>query len=165
MKLLTWAAPAVLWSNVNKKFLTKDLNSALMILSVKEHIKESLASKLLRWVSASVILGTVLSSHSEVYASSRMYGNENMLSYLKGISMNACAATKNSSVVNESLAVLILHLQDFLSRKCVLPSVVSALSVLLLSAASSGTGTYSFSLYLNFYLLCGTSCELFFLLF
>ncbi|KAI0491316.1 hypothetical protein KFK09_025576 [Dendrobium nobile] len=141
MKLLTWAAPAVLWSNVNKKFLTKDLNSALMILSVKEQIEESLASKLLRWVSASVILGTVLSSHSEVYASSRMYGNENMLSYLKGISMNACAATKNSSVVNESLAVLILHLQDFLSRKCVLPSVVSALSVLLLSAASSGTGT------------------------
>lgn len=141
MKLITWAAPAVLWSAVNKKSLAMDdLNSALIILPEIDQTEESLSSKLLRWVSASVILGTVISNNSGINASSSISRNENMLSYLKWIS-DTCEVTEDSSVFNESLAVLILHFQNSLSRKCVLPSVVSALCVLLLNTASSRTGT------------------------
>lgn len=125
-----------------RTFLLWAISSALRAESAKpprskasgeEQLDESLVSKLLRWLSASVILGSLAkrSDGSDLKTGSSL---EDLMSSL--------AQEKRSQDrvgCEEFLASAILFLQQLVTTNYdALPSVVSALSILLHNASTSG---------------------------
>lgn len=97
-------------------------------------MEECLTSKLLRWLVASVIHGKLSAKHDNSNSSSkRSHGS--LLPLLQAVE-KGCEVINTSKIeCEEILASTIFYLQQNLGMHCskILPSVVSALSVLSLS--------------------------------
>ncbi|KAG0485487.1 hypothetical protein HPP92_009566 [Vanilla planifolia] len=128
---VAWCIPSAPWPILGRKNL-KRVHHPNFFISSEQCMEETLLSKLLRWASASVVLGSSRRSRSRTYSSR----NETLLSYLDGISAEACRIKEECTPLDETLAVLVLHLEGFLSRKSSSPSTVSALCILLLNNSS-----------------------------
>lgn len=140
-KLLKLAIPAALQPSSMQRSVAIDSDSDLV---KEEHGEESLVSKLLRWASASVILGSITNKRSKMYTtiSTDRSGIETLQSILEKVIKKECESGEDISISNEALAVMILYLQQLLGRSCsFLPSVVLALCLLLFSNSSNTPGT------------------------
>lgn len=156
-KLLMLAVPAALQPSSKQKSMANVPNSYLLI-SCKEHQgEESLGSKLLRWVSASVILGCFTNKCSKMnkFFSISRSEVETLQPILEEIS-NECEGGEEYSSSDEALAVILLYLQQILGRSCsFLPSVILALCLLLLGHSTSTSGTYLSQIF-----VCLVSCTI-----
>ncbi|KAK9082658.1 hypothetical protein Scep_029129 [Stephania cephalantha] len=110
-------------------------------VSEEDQSQDSLISKLLRWVTASVILEKVLESF-KTFFSPEIKNARTLRALLENVDSRHMQSSVNdyaeSRSTNEALASIILYLQQLLVVESrVLSSVVSALSLLLLSYAPS----------------------------
>ncbi|XP_057980376.1 uncharacterized protein LOC131166095 isoform X2 [Malania oleifera] len=115
----------------------------LRISSEEEQSDDSLIEKLLRWLIASVILGRVSckSNDSDLICSVERSNLESLQSLLDYIEKGCGGNRRSCFGCEEILAPAIFYLQQLLGMKCrVLPSVVAALCLLLLSGASCFSG-------------------------
>ncbi|XP_058070405.1 uncharacterized protein LOC131219338 isoform X2 [Magnolia sinica] len=135
-KLLMWAVPTALQASLPKEF------DPHLTLS-EEQSEDSLISKLLRWLTASVILGRVSSKSSKTSFSlpreqSRI---ETLQSLLEHVNKGWIESRENVRGIDEVVAATLLYLQQLIGTNCrVLASVVSALCLLLHSDAANSTG-------------------------
>ncbi|XP_042478161.1 uncharacterized protein LOC122059441 isoform X2 [Macadamia integrifolia] len=142
-KLVIWAICATLQSTSMQTSLLNGSEPNITIFSEKEQCEDSLISKLLRWITASVILGRVsTNSYLAKTISSQISNIETLQSLLDHIKKGNGESRASSYDNDKALAAMILYLQQLLGSKCsVLPSVISALCLLLLSDASTSTET------------------------
>ncbi|KAL2944584.1 Nucleolar pre-ribosomal-associated protein 1 [Bienertia sinuspersici] len=133
-RFLTWAVSIAIRSD-SQKALHQTQSLPHTCTLVEEHIQEEpLTSTLLRWLVASVILQRVSFSNVAINSSffSRRTGRT-LLSLIENLESRG-EEHRLVSGSEEILASTIFHLQQLLGMKCqVLPSVVAALSVLLLA--------------------------------
>ncbi|OQU82370.1 hypothetical protein SORBI_3006G221600 [Sorghum bicolor] len=128
--VVSWATSSIFWLYSNQR--------SLLEISCKEPPRnESLLSKILRLLAASVILGKISSiSHGKSVDLTR---NTSSLESLRSFLGDACerVETATSCSANDTLAVIILYLQDHVAKNSdSLPSVVTALCLLLLDRSS-----------------------------
>ena len=103
-------------------------------------VEESLTSKLLRWLVASVILGKLSAKLDDSTPISKG-SHTTLLSLLEKVEKGCEGINKSRFVCEKILAAAIVHLQQNLGKHCrVLPSVVSALSLLVISDVSKCAG-------------------------
>jgi len=136
-----WAVATAIQSDSKRKLQRADLTSRFKIFP-EEHCREdSLMPSLLSWLVASVILWRVSCSQDpDAGFRPRETNTETLLSLLKE-SDSRGRGTELASGSKEVLAVTIYHLQQLLGgKRPVLPSVVAALSILLLSDGSYSAG-------------------------
>lgn len=129
----------------------------------EESTEENLTAKLLRWLTASVILGRLSRKSSDVVYSchferSKLYTLESLLNYReKGSGDN-----QGAPGCIEILAVSIFYLQQLVGiHYKLLPSVVSALCLLLFSVPSAAGD----SKLLSRQFFCACCCQMYFQLF
>ncbi|KAI3458963.1 hypothetical protein Pfo_015626 [Paulownia fortunei] len=138
LKFLRWAVATAIQSKSKKVLLPEDSDYHLIAVSGKKPPKDSLVSKLLRWLTASVILGKISCKLSKLNNDSFLErpSLHTLQSWLgcheKGFGENAGYGCED--VLAASIFYL-LQLVGF-SHK-LLPSAVSALCLLLLSDSSS----------------------------
>ncbi|KAJ7963838.1 Nucleolar pre-ribosomal-associated protein 1 [Quillaja saponaria] len=137
-KFLTWAISTALQSDSAKRFLSKDTHLYFTRNSGEEPTEDSLVSKLLRWLTASIIIGklswksnNVLPEFSEPLNLRTLHS---LLEHIKDTSDQ-----KNANIIGcKKLAAIIFYLHQLLGTNCrMLSSVVSALCLLLFGASSS----------------------------
>ncbi|KAI4306089.1 hypothetical protein L6164_029398 [Bauhinia variegata] len=136
---LMWAAETALKSESSKKLMAKEshVDSAKDYGEQQEPKENSLISKLLRWLTASVIIGK-LCEKSEDTKSAEVVNLNSLHSLLEHVQNSSGQRNKSKIGGEELLATMILYLQQLLGINCnVLPSVVSALCILLFGASSS----------------------------
>lgn len=137
MKFLSWAISTAAQSNViNMPQSEAAYHSAML---TEESTEENLTTKLLRWLTASVILGRLSWKSSDVVYSyhferSKFYTLESLMNYReKGSGDN-----QGAPGCAETLAVSIFYLHQLVGTHYKqLPSVVSALCLLLFSGPST----------------------------
>lgn len=119
----------------------KDSRANLTINSEETPSEESLISKLLRWLVASVILGK-LSRKLDVNAElSEKSSFKTLQSLLENVEKGCGESNRLGFDCEEVLALSIFYLQQLLGMNfTVLPSVVSSLSLLLLCKKSKFSG-------------------------
>jgi len=142
-KILKLAIPAALQPSSMRRSVAIDSDSYLL---KEEWGEESLVSKLLRWASASVILGSITNKCSKTYRtiSTSRSEIETLQSILEKVIKKECESGEPFSISNEALAVMILYLQQLLGRSCsFLPSVILALCLLFFSNLSNTPGCTS----------------------
>lgn len=146
-QFLMWAVSTAVQSDSPKGLHQTGFSSLSKTCLEEEEQEDSLVSTLLRWLVASVILSRV--SCSDDNSDRRFVLNrETLLSFMR-CSKNKCGQNKLSRSsrelshsAREILAAVIFHLQQLLGMKCrVLPSVVAALSMLLLSDGPHTAGS------------------------
>lgn len=128
------------------------------VFSEEEPSQDSLLSKLLRWLTASVILGMLSWKSTDLDINILERSNsKTLLSLLEHVKKGSGENGRNAFHCEEILAASIFYLQQLLGLNSrVLPSVVSALCLLLLSDASNSAGKL-FWFSVNFiFLLPGT---------
>ncbi|KAF8651235.1 hypothetical protein HU200_063482 [Digitaria exilis] len=128
-KVVSWATSNIFWLYSNQR--------SLEISSKEPSINESLLSKLLRLLVASVILGRISSiCHGKIGDLARSTSSLGTLhSFLNDAYERV--ETEESCSANDALAVIILYLQDHVQKNSdSLPSVVMALCLLLLDRSS-----------------------------
>lgn len=128
--VVSWATSIIFWLYSNQR--------SLLETSCKEPPRnESLLSKILRLLAASVILGKISSiSHGRSVDLAR---STSSLETLRSFLDDACerVETAKSCSANDTLAVIILYLQDHVAKNSdSLPSVIMALCLLLLDRSS-----------------------------
>ena len=128
--VVSWATSSIFWLYSNRR--------SLLEISCKEPPRnDSLLSKILRLLAASVILGKISSiSHGKSVDLAR---STSSLETLRSFLDDACerVETATSCSANDTLAVIILYLQDHVAKNSdSLPSVVTALCLLLLDRSS-----------------------------
>ncbi|XP_048131271.1 uncharacterized protein LOC115756006 isoform X2 [Rhodamnia argentea] len=106
---------------------------SLTISSEEEICEDSLASKLLRWLVASVIHGKLSDRSTYTDAKYPQRPDPKVInSLLQFVKETSRGRSRNTSGTGKALAAVILYLQQLLGMDCrVLPSVVSALCLLL----------------------------------
>ncbi|PIA27458.1 hypothetical protein AQUCO_07700016v1 [Aquilegia coerulea] len=150
-KIIMWGISTFSQSS-SKKIWSKESDCCLKEICGKQVCEESQMSILLRWATASVILGNISrKSLKKVFLPERtnikslqmlLELREKMNGEVEGNDREASGIQCRN---NEVLAATILYLQQLLGINCkVLPSVISALCLLLLSHATRNTGTVSF---------------------
>ncbi|RVW99703.1 hypothetical protein CK203_021465 [Vitis vinifera] len=109
------------------------------VFSEEEPSQDSLLSKLLRWLTASVILGMLSWKSTDLDINILERSNsKTLLSLLEHVKKGSGENGRNAFHCEEILAASIFYLQQLLGLNSrVLPSVVSALCLLLLSDASN----------------------------
>lgn len=137
LKFVSWAISTAVQSNLMEVPEPEALYSNSLRFS--EQSEEDLVSKLLRWLTASVILGRLswkLSGLNSTSSSEILkFGN---LHYIVEYCMKGCGENQVNFGSEEILAVSIFYLQQLAGIKWnFLPSVVSALSLLLFYGPSS----------------------------
>ena len=159
-KLLTLAVPAALQPFSMQRSAGSYPDPSLL-MSFREHQgEESLVSKLLLWVSASVILGSIANKSSKIYKFYSISKSEieTLQPLLEAIIKRECESGEEYSSSNEALAILVLYLQQLLGRSCsFLPSVILALCLLLLGNSSNTPGTHLLSHFIHYYLFYALS--------
>lgn len=119
----------------------KDTHANLTINSEETPSEESLISKLLRWLVASVILGKLsrkLDVNAELSEKSSFKTLQNLL---ENVEKGCGESNRLGFDCEEVLALSIFYLQQLLGMNfTVLPSVVSSLSLLLLCKKSKFSG-------------------------
>eukprot|EP00261_Vitis_vinifera_P031648 XP_019072891.1 PREDICTED: uncharacterized protein LOC100264016 isoform X4 [Vitis vinifera] len=113
------------------------------VFSEEEPSQDSLLSKLLRWLTASVILGMLSWKSTDLDINILERSNsKTLLSLLEHVKKGSGENGRNAFHCEEILAASIFYLQQLLGLNSrVLPSVVSALCLLLLSDASNSAGS------------------------
>ncbi|XP_048129486.1 uncharacterized protein LOC125313697 [Rhodamnia argentea] len=123
----------VILETPQKLLILEDLIAVLTIFSEEEICEDSLASKLLRWLAASVIHEMI--SDRSTYADTTYSERSDLKmlnSLLQFVKETSRGRSRNASGAGKALAAAILYLQQLLGTDCrVLPSVVSALCLLL----------------------------------
>ncbi|XP_072970894.1 uncharacterized protein [Typha angustifolia] len=136
-KVLIWAVSVSLQLFSNRRFLTNKLDPNLLI-SIEEQGEECRISKILRWVTASVIIGIISQSSLKTRTHALLSGPDikSVQSLLEYVIIEDGEVVKSCDA-NETLAVKILYLQQLLGRnnEC-LPSVILSLCLLLLNTSS-----------------------------
>ncbi|XP_058204610.1 uncharacterized protein LOC131318694 isoform X1 [Rhododendron vialii] len=135
LMFVRWATSTALQSSSAKALQPRDAYCDSAILLETEQSEDSLISKLLRWLTASVILGrlSLRSVDLELNFAPEKSNLETLQSLLK-LNKNGCGENKCGFGCEEMLAASIFGLQQLLGMDCrLLPSVVSALSLLLRS--------------------------------
>ncbi|XP_050217080.1 uncharacterized protein LOC126667967 [Mercurialis annua] len=130
---LMWAVATALKSDSEKIGDIKESQFNLMIFSEKASYEESLISKLLRWLVASVIVGKLSWKLNDVDAKiSEKSSPETLHSFLDYVE-ERCEGSKNYEFdCEEILAATIFYLQQMVGLTCTVPSsIVSALCILL----------------------------------
>ncbi|XP_010317143.1 uncharacterized protein [Solanum lycopersicum] len=137
-KFVRWATLTALQSNIEKVHAPESID-CIMRLQANEESDDSLISKLVRWLTASVIVGkhSLKFSNMDISHSFDRSKLNNLLSLMEGNDQR-CSSTSRTFACEDTLASSIFFLQQ-LQRKnyTVLPSVVSALCLLLSSSLSS----------------------------
>lgn len=134
LNLVMWVVTVALQASTTQSFLFKESNMEINL--EEQQCEDTIISKLLRWLIASVILSK-FSNKSSVPPLDRssIYSLQSLLEHMKIIQ---CEGIINDCSIREVLAAIILHLQQFLGMNCtMLRSVVSALCFLLFDAISS----------------------------
>ncbi|CAL9750206.1 unnamed protein product [Musa acuminata subsp. burmannicoides] len=143
VKLVRWAISASLQSESQKNYLFKQSNPHLLLVRKEQQDNESLTSKLMRWVTASVILGSIsnktLNIKTEFSLKSSSF--ETLHSLLEFIVKEKGSFREENFSADEAIAAMLLYLQQIMRSSINLPSVIFALCLLLLSDGSSTTGT------------------------
>ncbi|KAL6651997.1 hypothetical protein ACP70R_010922 [Stipagrostis hirtigluma subsp. patula] len=144
----SWATLNILWSHSNKR-------SAVEVSWEEPVRNESLLSKILRWLVASVILGRISSiSHEN---SGDLARSTNSLETLRLFLNDAYerVETIDSCSANDTLAIIIIYLQNHVQKNSdSLPSVVMALCLLLLDRSSKQVNRYLADIRGNIEMLC-----------
>ncbi|KAL9254329.1 Nucleolar pre-ribosomal-associated protein 1-like protein [Drosera capensis] len=136
---LSWAVSTAVRSNSAEMHQQKECSPYSSTHANGDECGESCVSKLIRWLSASAILGSISCKRSNGDFSflSGVQNLDGLLSFLKCFEKE-CKGTKKPSGSTKTLAAVIFHLQQLLGVKCkVLRSAVAALSLLLLTPGSS----------------------------
>ncbi|WOL03409.1 hypothetical protein Cni_G12129 [Canna indica] len=135
VKLVRWIYSASLQSLSSKRYLYRESYAHLLLSHKEQQENESLISKLLRWLTASVILGSISkrSFNIKTEFSLRKSTFETLQSLLDFITKEESNSGEENFNCNEALAVLILYLQQVLGKSSAdLRSVIFALCLLLL---------------------------------
>lgn len=134
---LLWAVSTAMKSDSSQIINVKDTRANLTINSEETPSEESLVSKLLRWLVASVILGKLsrkLDVNAELSEKSSFKTLQNLL---ENVEKGCGESNRLGFDCEEVLALSIFYLQQLLGMNfTVLPSVVSSLSLLLLRKKS-----------------------------
>lgn len=141
-KFLSWAVRNAIQSESTKVLQPEESNYQMTAWSEKEEPEDSLVSKLLRWLTASVILRKISCKFNtdNIWEQS----NINNLQFLLECHEKRFGENEVGYGCGEILAASIFYLQQLLGvNRRLLPSVVSALCLLLLSGSSS-TGILSY---------------------
>ncbi|KAK9133497.1 hypothetical protein Scep_013025 [Stephania cephalantha] len=141
LKSVTWGICTASRPYVRDQVFQIPTGSYCTSVSEEDQSQDSLISKLLRWVTASVILEKVLESFRTLF-SPEITNARTLKALLENVDRRHMQSSVNdyaeSRSNNEALASIILYLQQLLVVESrVLSSVVSALSLLLLSYAPS----------------------------
>ncbi|EXB50294.1 hypothetical protein L484_017832 [Morus notabilis] len=133
-RFLMWAVSSALQAECAKSPQSKLSQQSLSFILEEEQHEDSLLSKLLRWLTASVILGKLVTNSNDLDPKTGS-SVKDLLSSLDHVE-TACEESNQNGVGREEfLASTILFLQRLVgTNHKVLPSVVSALSILLLHA-------------------------------
>ncbi|KAK4804016.1 hypothetical protein SAY86_003833 [Trapa natans] len=132
-RFITWAISVAVQSDNRQLLQSTSARSHVGFFLEEEMTEEPLMSKLLRWITASVILGCLSARscmHNMVPTGSSMKTLEELLEYIKGI--HGRGNNKASPSCQGFIIDSMLYLQQLLGINCrVLPSITSALCVLL----------------------------------
>ncbi|CAI9754551.1 unnamed protein product [Fraxinus pennsylvanica] len=147
-KFLSWAVNTAIQSESTKELQPEESDYCMTALSEKEEPEDSLVSKLLRWLTASVILGKISYKLRKFNTDNFLEGsNINNLQSLLECHEKGIGENEVDHSCRDILAASIFYLQQLLGRNHrLLPSVVSALCLLLLSGSSSIDMEFSFGL-------------------
>lgn len=138
LSFLTWAVSTALKSDSQQMTKIRESSPHLAYSSEESLLEESLASKLLRWLTASVILGK-LTRKSKV---SKISQAKTLQSLMDNVEKGCEGTSESRSDCEEILATAIYYLQQSLGVYCrVIPSVVLALSLLLFWNGARYAGT------------------------
>ncbi|XVF18198.1 hypothetical protein REPUB_Repub11eG0001000 [Reevesia pubescens] len=139
---LMWATSTALKSKSKKMFQCKESGLYLPAVSKEASHDESLMLKLLRWLSASIIHGKLSCNFNNWIAKFSDRSNlKTLQSLLESVAKGDKEGNKSSFDFDEMLAAQVFFLQQSLGINCsALPSVVSALCLLLLSDDSKFAG-------------------------
>lgn len=131
MSFLQWTISLALQAESAKLHQSKVSQHSLSVISEEEHSEDSLVSKLLRWLTASVILGKIATKSKDLDAN--MGSNlKDLLSLFERAETECEEGREDRINRDEFLASTILYLQLLVGTNYkVLPSVISALSILL----------------------------------
>lgn len=147
LKFVLWAISTALQSNSKTTFQPKESYHHFTMSPEEDESEESLISKLLRWLTASVVLG-LLSEKFKCLDLSCFHEKSSPQTLCSLFDQYESGDGENQAELGseEILACTIFYLQQLLGRKyTVLPSVVSALCLLLFSDRFL-TGTLSHNL-------------------
>ncbi|KAK4360685.1 hypothetical protein RND71_019637 [Anisodus tanguticus] len=137
-KFVSWATLTALQSNIEEAHGPENFGCNMRLQS-EEESDDSLISKLVRWLAASVIVGkhSLKFSNLDLCHSFDRSKVNNLLSLMEW-NEQGCNSTNRTFACEETLASSILFLQQLQhTNYIVLPSVVSALCLLLSSSLSS----------------------------
>ncbi|OVA06085.1 hypothetical protein BVC80_91g1 [Macleaya cordata] len=143
IKFVMLAIPVASLSYSEETFMLKKYDIQFATFLGEQPCKETLISKLLRWVTASVILGRISKKSCKMNSSSESVEVENLQLLLENLNkeQSDSEGQEDDWSNDVALAATILHLQQLLGMNCkVLQSVVSALCLLLLSDNSYNSG-------------------------
>lgn len=133
---LIWAISTALKSDSKQTYELGQSYHHLENMSKDAPVEESLISKLLRWLTASVILGKLSWKFDDPSSKLSKRSNETLQSLLEDFERGREGLKKVKFDCEEILAASIFYLQQLLGVRCrVLSSVVSALSLLLCDPA------------------------------
>ncbi|XVF79543.1 hypothetical protein PTKIN_Ptkin14bG0231500 [Pterospermum kingtungense] len=139
---VSWATSTALNSRSRKMFQCKESGLYLPVVSEEASHVESLTLKLLRWLTASIIHGKLSQNFNDWNAKfSDGSSSKTLQSLLDYVAKQDKEGIKSSCHFEEMLAAQVFYLQQSLAVNCgALPSVVSALCLLLLSDDSKFSG-------------------------
>ncbi|KAL5804145.1 hypothetical protein ACOSQ3_030945 [Xanthoceras sorbifolium] len=133
---LTWAVSTALKSDFGQLNQLRESDIHLTMISEDALVEELLTLKLLRWLVASVILGKLSAKLNDSNLISRR-SHRTLLSFLENVEKGCEGIKKSIFDCEKILAATIFHLQQNLGMHCrVLPSVISALSLLVICDVS-----------------------------
>lgn len=134
---ISWAVAAALEADSAERLVSKDDNLCCRSLSGGGSCEDSLTSKLLRWLTASVILGKLCGKTNKADCKlSKGSGFRTLESLLEHVSGDHGEFSQSRVGSENVLATTILYLQQSVTNCNVLPSAVSALCFLLLESSS-----------------------------
>ncbi|KAH9803607.1 hypothetical protein KPL71_001842 [Citrus sinensis] len=139
---LTWAISTALKSDSGQMYKLRESHLHLRNMLEDAPFEESLTSKLLRWPFASVILGKLFGKLDIPGSKLSKSSYETLNSLFQDFGNKCVENNKSRFDCKEILAAAIFYLQQLLGLCCGgLPSVISALSLLLLSDVSESAGS------------------------
>lgn len=129
---LTWAVSTALKSDSGQMCELGESHLHLRGMSEDAPFEESLTSKLLRWLVASVILGKLSRKIDDPGSKLSKRSYKTLQSLLEDFEKGCEGINTSRFDCEEILASAIFYLQQLLGVNCrVIPSVISALSILL----------------------------------
>lgn len=133
---MRWAVSTAVQSKSEESLHPEDCNYQSIEVSAKKQPEESLVSKLLRWLTASVILGKISSKSSKLNngSISEIPTLDSLQSWLRCPEKKIGENTGNGEDILSVSIFYLIQLLDFGDR--LLPSAVSAICLLLLSGSS-----------------------------